>query len=269
MIFRKPKYPYRLGVALSGGGARGFSHIGALSAMNDMGIYPDIVSGVSAGAIAAVLYGSGMSAFQVVSAFKRIKLSDICGLSIPREGFLKFDGFKEFLYDTIPYRRIEELPIKTVIGVTDFDSGEKVMFESGPIDEIVAASCSIPVVFRPVIMNGRRMVDGGVVRNLPAWTIRERCKYLIGVNCSPITHSSSSTGILSTALRTYELMAKNNVWLDAAMCDFVISMKAIAGIKEFDLNNFERMITYGYNRTVRCLTPFGFKQKNGHTRILL
>ena len=96
------------------------------------------------------------------------------------------DGFKKFLKKQIKYERIEDLPIPALICATDLDNNRPVAFSEGSIVDCVAASCSIPIVFKPVRINGVTYVDGGVLANLPAWALRDSCKYVIGINCSPV-----------------------------------------------------------------------------------
>lgn len=121
--------PYRIGVALSGGGARGFAHAGALKALEDAGYRPDVLAGVSAGSVAAVFYGAGVSPEGIVGAFAKSKFTDLCRVRITRRSGLDMSRFRAPVARTIaPFKSIEELPIPTYIGVTDFDSGTAVAF---------------------------------------------------------------------------------------------------------------------------------------------
>lgn len=254
--------PYRLGVALSGGGARGFAHAGALQAMQHVGLKPDIIAGVSAGSVAAVLYAAGNSPQKMLRLFKNTKFSDFVELKIPRNGFLSLDRFRKFIEQNVhPYRNLEDLPLKTVIGVTDLDHGRRVMFEEGPIADIVVASCSIPIVFQPAVINGTRYVDGGVLRNLPAWTIRNRCKYLIGINCSPPTQGAVKDNLFNIALRSYELMAKSNTATDMELCDLAVRLDEIAGRQVFDLKSIDFLYKSGYRDMLNHLLYYGFKRR--------
>ena len=256
--------PYRTGVVLSGGGARGFAHAGALKALNEMGIYPDIIAGVSAGSVAAVMYSAGVSPEKMVELFHDSRFSDFCELSVPRDGFFKLDRFKAFLKRNIPYTNLEELPVPVVIGATNLDEGSKAVFETGPIAERVVASCSIPIVFKPVKIDGVRYVDGGVLHNLPAWTIRDRCKYLIGINCSPLTKTTVKNTILDIAMRSYELMAKSNSVPDMELCDIVIRNEEIARYKVFNLKQIEKVFEAGYHDTMAFLLANGFRRPGQH-----
>lgn len=251
---------YRTGLVLSGGGARGFAHAGAIRALNECGIYPDIIAGVSAGSVAAVMYAAGINPERMVELFESSHFSDFCEFGIPKDGFFKLDRFRKFLKANIGYTNLEDLPIKTLVGATDLDNGQKVMFESGPIAERVAASCSIPIVFKPVKIDGVRYVDGGVLHNLPAWSIRHRCKYLIGINCSPLTQRSVGNSLIDIAMRSYELMAKTNAIGDMELCDIVIRNEEIARYKVFNLRQIKRVYESGYNDTMTFLLNNGFQR---------
>lgn len=165
--------PYRIGLALSGGGARGFAHLGALYALEELGIKPGIVAGVSAGSIAAALYGSGMKPMEIMRSFMKARFWDFCEIGVPSGGFFTMKGFHAFIKENLKVTRLEECPLPTVICATDLDNCKPVQWRAGEISERVLASCSMPVVFRPVTIGGTHYVDGGVLHNLPSWADRK------------------------------------------------------------------------------------------------
>lgn len=250
----------RIGVALSGGGARGFAHIGVLKALEEFGIHPDIIAGVSAGSVAAVMYAAGLKSDAVLEKFSQVRFADLCELSIPKDGFFKLDGFKAFLAKHLPVENLEELPIPTVVCATDLDAGTYKVFTEGRIVDRVAASCCIPIIFRPVRVDGINYVDGGVLHNLPARAIRERCDFLIGVNCSPLKPEPRKTKstIIDVATRSYMLMSKNNAEPDMNMCDLVIQTKDIADYKVFNLKEINLVYMSGYGSAIETLSAAGF-----------
>lgn len=251
--------PYRLGVAFSGGGARGFAHAGAIKALNEFGLKPDIVAGVSAGSVVAALYASGMAPEKMLEIFQDMKFSDFCALSVPKCGFFKLDGFKKFLAANIPHKTIEELPVPTVICATDIDNSRPAAFESGPLTECIAASCSMPIVFSPVKIGGVRYLDGGLLHNLPAWAIRERCKYLIGLNCSPMPRRRYGNSIMEMAHLSYNLTVKTNTVADMELCDLAVDMQEIASYKVFNLKQIRKVFRQGYAMTVKALLQAGYE----------
>lgn len=239
--------PYKLGIALSGGGARGFAHIGALKALEEAGFKPDVVAGVSAGAIAGSLYCAGVPLDDILPLFSEAKFSDFCKLAIRDGGGLfKLPGLKKFIVKHAGVENIEDLKIPLYLGATDFDNGVAAEFHEGPLGERVCASCSIPIVFQPVKINGVNYVDGGVLRNLPAWIIRDKCEKLIGINCSPLTNYRYKKSVFDVALRSYNLMAKSNQMTDMEMCDLVIKTPDIAAYQVFNLKDIKKVYLSGY-----------------------
>lgn len=257
-MLRFSRKPYKLGLVLSGGGARGFAHAGALQALEEMGVKPDVIGGVSAGAVVTVMYASGMKPQEILKAFSNAKFGDFAELALPRDGFFSMDGFKKFLRKQIPYSDLSDLPLPAVVCATDLIGSKAVAFWEGSIDECVSASCSIPIVFKPVKIGGVMYVDGGVVANLPAWALGDKCKYLIGVNCSPMPRRSQPKSILDVAQLTYDLLVKNNSTEQMQMCDLAISINDIAKYKVFNLKEINRVFRSGYDSTMLALLDAGF-----------
>lgn len=245
----------RTGVAFSGGGAKGFSHIGVIMALESFGITPDIISGVSAGSIAAVLYAAGLNPKDMIECFTAANsFSDYTRIMIPKEGLFSLDRFAKLLESWLPVCNLEDLKIPTVICATNFDRGISVGWSKGEIAPRVVASCSIPIIFPPVVINGEHFVDGGVLRNLPAWVIRKHCNRLIGCNCAPLNkdfHYKDS--ILNIAMRSYQLMSKANSLQDLNLCDIVIQPKSLDGIGIFDLSVIRSVVSNGYDAACKVL----------------
>lgn len=245
----------KVGLALSGGGARGFAHIGVLMAFERFGVKPDIMSGVSAGAIAGVLYGAGLSPEDIMQCFTDAsKLGDFTELALPKQGLMKLDKFGKLLEKWLPVSRLEDLNIPVVVCATDMDKGKSVGWAKGDIVPRVLASCSIPVVFRPMTINGAHYVDGGVLRNLPAWAIRKNCTKLFGSNCSPLRQEDiKSHGIAEIAYRTFHLMLKANIPQDIRLCDYVINVHSVTGVNTFELSSLRKGVIAGYEAASRVL----------------
>lgn len=249
--------PYRLGVALSGGGARGFAHAGALMAIEEAGLRPDIISGVSAGSVVAVLYAGGRKPIEIATLFSDQGFRDFAEFKLGGGGLFEIRRFEKFILSNLEgATKLEELSIPTYIGATDFDNGRPVEFHTGPIGPRLRASCSIPIVFTPVKIDGVRYVDGGVLRNMPAWIIRDKCDFLIGINVSPLRKYDTSS-VIGAALRTYNLMAKANQAEDMAMCDIAVEINEIANYKVFDLSHIRKVFVSGYLNMRHALRQAG------------
>ena len=243
------------GLALSGGGAKGFSHIGVLMAFERFGIRPQIMSGVSAGSIAGVLYSAGLSPKDIIQCFTDAsKFADFTEWAIPKEGFLKLDRFAKLLEEWLPVKNLEELKIPMVVCATDLDHGKSVGWSKGEIVPRVVASCSIPIIFNPKKINGVNYVDGGVLRNLPAWAIRSYCHTLYGCNCSPLReYGEGKKSLLDIAYRSYHLMQKANLPQDMRLCDYLIQVNNLVNVSTFDLSALRKGVMAGYEAASKVL----------------
>lgn len=250
-LVRKAQY----GVAFGGGGARGFSHIGVLKALESFNVRPGIVSGVSAGSIAASMYAAGLSPDDMEECFAATtKFGDFTEWAIPKQSFFRLTRFAKLLESWLPVKYLEETQIPCIISATNLDKGTSVAWAKGEIVPRVIASCSIPVIFNPVVINGYHYVDGGVLRNLPAWAIRDYCRTLIGSHCSPLDMNYQyKASIVDVAMRSYQLMAKANTLQDINLCDYVISPRQIAISKTFELSALKKNIVIGYDTACRVL----------------
>lgn len=246
-----------VGLALSGGGARGFSHIGVFKAFDEFGIRPSVLSGVSAGSVAAVMYGAGMSPKEMEECFVDVtKLNDFISWKLPGNSLLKIDKFGKLIESWLPVRNLEDLKIPTIVCATDFERGKSVGWSKGEIVPRVMASCSIPIVFEPVRIKDTYYVDGGVLRNLPAWAIRRYCKTLYGINCSPLSRvwkDPEKHNLIDVALRSYQMMTKANTLQDINICDHVIHLRGAHAIGTFDVSKMHKTVTLGYDTACRVL----------------
>lgn len=246
-----------VGFAFSGGGARGFSHIGVLKALEQFGVYPNVMSGVSAGSVAAVMYASGMSPDDMEHCFADLnKVREFVTFKLPGNSLLKIDKFGKLIESWLPVRNLEDLKIPTIVCATDFQHCKSVGWSKGEIVPRVMASCSIPIVFEPVKINDGVYVDGGVLRNLPAWAIRKYCKTLYGLNCSPfynVWKDPTKHNLIDITLRTYHLMTKTNLVEDAKMCDVLINLKGAHAINTFDISKMHKTVQLGYDAACRIL----------------
>ncbi|NDV79200.1 patatin-like phospholipase family protein [Dysgonomonas sp. 511] len=241
------KNTYQLGIALSGGGAKGFAHLGVLAALNEAGLFPQVVSGTSAGAFAGVLYADGHSPEEILSFFKKKAFKEFASFTIPQGGFFKTDGFQTFLKKHLRARNFEDLKIPLRVVATDIEHGESRVFSSGQLIPAVIASCSVPIIFRPVEIKGHYYVDGGLFKNFPVSTIRKECDKIIGVNVSPIMKSEFKSSIKYVAERSFHYMSTSNTLLDRNLCNYLIESTELFKYSMFDLDHVEEIYDAGYH----------------------
>lgn len=196
---------YNIGIALSGGGARGFAHLGILKALAEKGIKPDVISGVSAGAIAGAFISSGKSPEETLEIIKKYRFFELSRLRFPRLGLFTMDNLKSSLEKEIEYKRIEELPIPLMVGATDILEGKMKYFSNGLLTEVILASSSIPVLFNPIKINGKLYSDGGVLENQPIKPLLDLCRKTIVVNISPTKPIKEIKNIVQMTTRLFQL----------------------------------------------------------------
>lgn len=243
---------YELGVALSGGGAKGFAHLGVFRLLDECGLKPDIISGTSAGALAGVLYADGYTSDEIRELFKGKEFSEFARIQMPKAGLFDMCRMKTFLNKHLRAKKIENLKIPLVIVATDLDNGISHEFRQGPITEAVMASCCVPIIFSPIEIGGVHYVDGGLFRNFPVSNIRKECKKVIGVNASPLIPQKYKQTLFYIAERSYHYMFRANTLEDRTLCDLLIEPKSVGEYKMFDLENVDQIVQLGYDTAVEA-----------------
>lgn len=243
---------YKLGLALSGGGAKGFAHIGVFKLLEECGLMPDVIVGTSVGALMGALFADGYSADEIKELFSGREFSEFAQLQLPKSGLFDSKRFRHFLRRHLRAKTFEELKTPLIVMATDLDNGESHEFRSGPIVEAVTASCSIPIIFSPVVINGVHYVDGGLFHNFPVSIIRDSCERVIGVNVSPLVSQKYKQTIFHIAERSYHYMFRANTMEDREMCDVLIEAEEFGMYKTFDLENVDQISKIGYSAAVRA-----------------
>jgi NTE family protein len=235
---------------MSGGGIKGLCHAGVLKALEEQGIKPDILSGVSSGSVVGALYADSYTPDEIAKLFEDITFRKLTKIQIPDGGLFKIDAFEKFLTKHLRAKTFEELNIPLKIVATDLDKGQSVVFSSGNLVDAIVASCSIPVLFRPKIIDGVHYVDGGVLKNFPVSTISDECDKVIGINASPLVADEYKLNILNVASRSYQFMFKANIIHDKELCDLLIEPIDMGNYDTFDVDKGREIFELGY-RTAR------------------
>ena len=238
---------YGTGIILSGGGARGFAHAGILKALEEAGIRPDVISGVSAGAIVGALYANGHSPDEIYEIFSQGKnIFDFVRMRFPGTGLLRMTGLKEKLTRHLSVGKIEELKIPLYIAATNINRGEITYFQSGDILERVMASAAIPVLFDPVEIGGELYADGGILDNFPVTPIAEKCDRLIGISLNPIHPEEDFDSLFRIAERTFRLSVSSNISPKIDLCDLVFEPEELGEFGLLDSSRGKEMFDVGY-----------------------
>lgn len=239
------------GLALSGGGHKGIAHAGVLKFLNEQKIFPEIISGTSAGSIVGALYANGKKPEDILTFFKSVNLFSWSHLSFKKPGFLDADQFAKYLSKEFGTKTIKDLDIELYISATEMESGKlKIFHKNTQIVPAILASSAFPGVFSPVAINGRIYSDGGILNNYPVNTIQGRCDFLIGSNVNPvlIQNPMRLTSIKSVALRAFEIMMMQNTFPQNELCDWHIQPESLANFSTFETSRkrMDQIFEIGY-----------------------
>lgn len=170
----------KTGIVLSGGGVRGFAHLGLLQVLEELQIEPDAISGVSAGAIVGALYAAGHSPKRILGIMKKNSYFGWSSFLMNKDGFFSMKALRKVLETCIPVDSFESLNKQLFITATDYGTNEAITFSQGKLIETVIASASVPVIFEPVKIGDHILVDGGLLNNFPVEPLQNNCDVLIG-----------------------------------------------------------------------------------------
>ncbi|MWL87698.1 patatin-like phospholipase family protein [Cupriavidus sp. SW-Y-13] len=222
-----PPRPIRIGLALGGGAARGFAHIGVIKALEAQGIHPEIVTGTSAGSVVAALYATGMNGFELNKLALTMDEAAIADWALPFGtkfgGWLKGEALQNYVNRLVKNRPIESMKLPLGIVATNLKTGERILFRRGNTGQAVRASSSVPGVFQPVSIGGQDYVDGGLVEPVPVDSAREMgADFVIAVNISADPSSQKNNGQSGVLLQTTAIMGNSINKMSLARADVVI-----------------------------------------------
>ncbi len=250
---RKTNKKFKIGLVLSGGGARGFAHLGVLKALNEKGIYPDVISGTSAGAIAGAFYCDGYHPEEILSFFIEKGLYKYIEFIIPKKGLIKITGLLKLIEGHLRAECFEELKLPLFTTATDFNNAKPVYFSSGKLLPAVIASSAIPVIFQPFNLNAITYVDGGLTDNLPIEPIKDNCEKIIGVNVNPIGFQRDFNKLMNIAERTFHIAFNAGLYEKIPQFNLYIQPDALKNYGIFDVSKSPEIFNIGYYATLKAL----------------
>lgn len=218
----------RIGLALGGGAARGFAHIGVIKALEAQGIYPDIVVGTSAGSVVGAMYAAGNDGFALQKTAMEMDEAEISDWAMPlfgkSSGVLKGDALQNYVNKAVKNAPIEKLKIPFGAVATDLNNGQPILFRRGNTGQAVRASSSVPSVFQPVRIGDRSYVDGGLVAPVPVRFAREMgADFIIAVNISSQTDAQAAVSSLEVLMQTFAIMGQRLNHYELKDADVVIA----------------------------------------------
>jgi NTE family protein len=207
----EPQRPIRIGLALGGGAARGFAHIGVIKALEARNVRVDLVAGTSAGSVIAALYASGMTGIAINKLALTMDEASISDWAMPfrTRGILQGVALQNYLNKTLDNRPIEKMAKPLGIVATDLKSGQPILFQRGNTGIAVRASCSVPSIFEPVKIGDREYVDGGLVSPVPAAFARKMgADFVIAVDISARPESGLTSSSFDVLMQTFTIMGQ-------------------------------------------------------------
>ena len=218
----------RIGLALGGGAARGFAHIGVIKALEAQGIHPDIVVGTSAGSVVGALYASGHDGFALQKIAMELDEATISDWAVPffgkSTGVLKGDALQAYVNKAVRNQPMEKLKIPFGAVATDLKTGQPILFRRGNTGMAVRASSSVPGVFQPVAIGGRTYVDGGLVAPVPVRFAKEMgAEFIIAVNISSATEAQAIASNVDVLMQTFTIMGQRLNQFELKDADIVIT----------------------------------------------
>ena len=236
-----------IGLALSGGAARGIAHIAVLDVLEQEGVPIHAIAGTSAGSIIGALYCAGMPVSEIQRILLNAKWTDILKFIVPRTGLISSEGIFEFMEDVLPVKKFSALPLPFAAVATDLRTAQKIVITSGSIAKAVQASCSLPVIFTPTEINNKVLVDGGVSSQVPVRTVREEfgITKVVAVNVNyKALELEQFDNIIKIAAHLSALWASRNAREEERLADVVIQVNA-RDIPLYDLSKSMELLRRG------------------------
>jgi len=237
----------RIGLALGGGAAKGFAHVGVIAVLEEAGLRPDYLVGTSAGSLVAALYASGKTSAELQKTAMSMEEATITDWMLPLvgRGVFRGDALGRFVNDAVGGRLIEDMRIPLGVVATDLGSGQAVLFQRGDTGTAVRASSAVPAVFVPVKINGRDYVDGGLVAPVPVRYARQMgAELVIAVDISTAPEDSATKDTLQILLQTFSIMGKSINQHELREADIVVR-PSLVGLKSADFSARQRAIDAG------------------------
>jgi NTE family protein len=256
--------PLRLGLALGGGAARGFAHVGVIAVLEEAGLKPSMVVGTSAGSLVAALYASGKTSVQLQQTALNMEEVAITDWMLPifGRGMFRGEALGRYVNELVAGRLIENMTIPLGIVATDLNSGRAVLFQRGDTGTAVRASGAVPAVFVPVKINGREYVDGGLVSPVPVRFARQMgADLVIAVDISSSPEANPADGTLQILLQTFAIMGKSINQYELKDADVVVQPSQL-GLKSADFSARQRAIDAGRVAMLAALPALRVKMES-------
>jgi NTE family protein len=245
----------RVALVLGGGAARGFAHIGVIRILEQEKIPIDLIVGTSVGSLIGALYAHEVNSFELEWTAFELTRDDLLDYALigATMGPIKGERLEAFMTRKVPVTGIENLRIPFSAVATDLNRGTRVVLDRGPLARAIRASCAIPGVFQPVEHQGRLLVDGGAVDNLPVAVAREKgADIVIAVDISQNVTNFNITNLVDVTLQAVHIMFAENVNVRRRTADVLIA-PAVGNVAMMDFTQKKRLMQAGIEAAQQSL----------------
>ncbi len=241
-----------LRLVLSGGAVRGVAHIGVIKALEELGFKITSISGVSAGALVGVFYSAGYKPEEMLSLVKSSDWLYYIRPRLPKLGLFSLSKAVKFLESALPYRSIEELPLKTYLCALDIKSGETLYFDRGELFPVLLGSCALPGIFEPIKYRDYLLVDGGITNNLPVEPLLKEEGLLVGVDVNPKERVEKVGNMVYLLMRSFLLAVRSNVDKRKELCEVLVE-PPLHNYGLFNIRRAKEIYELGYRSALDIL----------------
>jgi len=251
-VISSPLIKRRLGLSLSGGATRGLAHIGVLQALEDSNIRPDYLSGTSIGSFAASLYAFGIPLKEIRRIGKGMTPIKISKLKLSKYALFSNEELGRLIQDKIGKAKIEDSPIPLAIMTVDIATGEKVVIRTGEVAPAVMASNAVPGLYRPIYIDGRMLVDGGIAEDVPISPLKPMgADVVVAVNLSADRRYSKPNDIIDVILNAIDIAIDENTKEQVQQADVLIEPQ-LSLFPRMDVSMIDELIAEGYRSAKAC-----------------
>lgn len=243
-----------IGLALSGGGTRGIAHLGVYKAFLESGIKVDQISGVSAGAIAGAFISSGVHPDELLEILLKTRLFKYFRPGISSTGLFKLELLEVLFKKYLKEESFEDLKIPLTVSALNIKTGRIDYFNKGKLIPAILASSSMPMIFNPIEINGKKYIDGGLVENMPVTPLTGNCDFIIGIHTNPINEDYGKLSVRRYIERIFLITINNNAQQSLKEVDFVIEPEGLKKIRWSDYSRAKEIFEMGYESGLKTLS---------------
>lgn len=236
----------KIGIALSGGGARGIAHLGLLKVLEENQIKPDIISGTSAGSMIGAFYSGGYEIEEIIEIVKNNDFFGISNILFGKQGIFDMKNFEKLFLKYFPENNFSTLKIPLFVTATDVINGKTVYFSEGELSKALMASSCIPVIFQPITYQGMTLIDGGVLNNFPIEPLQKRSDILIGSHVNAMSTQLQHIHMKDMMDRSFHLAMSVSIKDKIQPCDLFFEPPDMSRFSIFDMKKADEIFNFSY-----------------------